>query len=225
MSRITNNSVGVMLVALVGVALAPALSSGQGSALLPPNANFQGKSLAEWSVLASAHAIEEGLGGQSLPDTVGRVRFLPFSFEDTDAQFHVDLDAGTAITFPTLFIFGELYDDGTQDNPADPIVDVFFETTSVEARLDGRVLLQGVAAELGEYRFGPIPFDQPILYAEPQPRGPALHSVAALFVLGIGSVYHPLPVGEHTLVITMDSLFFGFRQTTYQITVTPPGRR
>lgn len=125
---------------------------------------------------------------------------------------------------PPLFIFGELYDDGTEDDPNDPIIDFFFETTSVEARLDGKVLLEGVASELGEYRFGPLPFDEPIFYAEPQPRGPDLHAVAALFVLGVGSVYRPLPVGEHTLVITVDSLFFGTRQTTYHITVTPPGR-
>ncbi len=39
--------------------------------------------------------------------------------------------------------------------------------------------------------------------------------------MGIGSVYRPLPVGQHTLVSTVDSAFFGFMQFTYHITVTP----
>jgi hypothetical protein len=44
-------------------------------------------------------------------------------------------------------------------------------------------------------------------------------------VFGVGSVYRPLPVGEHTLEITVDSQFFGLVARTYHITVTPPGQR
>jgi hypothetical protein len=42
-----------------------------------------------------------------------------------------------------------------------------------------------------------------------------------LWVAGIGAVYHPLPVGEHTLVYTVQSAFFGDFQFTYRITVAP----
>ena len=40
------------------------------------------------------------------------------------------------------------------------------------------------------------------------------------FVFGIGSVYHPLPVGKHTLVIDVQGLL-GNYHTTYHITVSP----
>jgi hypothetical protein len=223
MSRIANKSAAVVLVALVAVAMAPALSSGQDgpSALLPPNANLQGKSYAEWNVLASEFAITTGLTEGEFPDTIGRVRFLPYYGA---TEFSIELDPGTAIAFPAFFVFGELYDDGSQDDPNDPFIDVLLETATVETRLNGRVLLQGAASELGAYAFGPVNFDEPIWYAEPEPRTPDLNAVAAQIVFGVGSVYRPLPVGEHTLEITVDSEFFGLIERTYHISVTPPGR-
>jgi hypothetical protein len=87
--------------------------------------------------------------------------------------------------------------------------------------LDGRVLLDGSGTELERFRFGPTYFDEPIVYAEPQPRGPDVNATAALFVRGIGAVYHPLPVGQHTLVNVVHSQFFGDFQVTYHITVSP----
>jgi hypothetical protein len=224
MSRIAKQSARVVLVAFVAVAISPALSSGQGgpSALMPPNANFQGGSLEEWNVLASEYAIATGLTGQELPDTVGHVRFLPYYGA---TEFSIELDPGTAIALPAFFFFGERYVDGTTDDVNDPIVDTIFETAIVETRLNGRVLLQGIASELETYRFGPVYFDPPIWYSEPQPRGPFPDAVAAAVVLGVGSVYRPLPVGEHTLEITVDSGFFGLIERTYHISVTPSGRR
>ena len=84
-------------------------------------------------------------------------------------------------------------------------------------------MLQGVASDLDAYRFGPVYFDPPIVYAEPRPRG-GPNAVEALFVEGIGSVYHPMSAGDHTLVLTTDSPFFGHFEVTYHITVKPPGR-
>jgi hypothetical protein len=224
MSRVTRQSVLVVLVTFVAVSMAPARSSGQAgqSPLLPPDAHFQGRSMPEWNILASEFAIATGLTGQERPDTIGRVRFLPYYGA---TEFSIELDPGTAIAFPPFFVFGELYDDGTQDDPNDPFIDVLLETATVETRLNGRVLLQGVASELEAYAFGPVNFDQPIWYAEPQPRGPGLNAVAAMIVFGVGSVYRPLPVGEHTLEITVDSEFFGLIERTYHISVTPPGQR
>ena len=123
---------------------------------------------------------------------------------------------------PPFFIFGERYADPNvpDDNPADPILDVFFETTEIQTVLDGRVLLNGTGTELERFRFGPVYFDEPIVYAEPH-ETPWASTIAALFVVGIGSVYHPLPVGQHTLVYTVQSAFFGDYQITYHITVSP----
>ena len=98
---------------------------------------------------------------------------------------------------------------------------LIFETTDIETVLDGEVLLDGTGADLEQYLFGPVYYNEPIVYAEPQPRGPDLNATAALWVMGIGSVYRPLPAGAHTLVSTVDSAFFGFMQFTYHITVTP----
>lgn len=223
MRLVAKKSAIVVLVALVAVVISPALSSGQGgsSALMPPDANFQGRSLAEWNVLASEFAIATGLAGQELPDTVGRVRFLPYYGA---TEFSIKLDPGTAIAFPAFFIFGELYDDGTQDVATDEIVEFFLGTSWVETRLNGRVLLQGLASELSGYQFGPVNFDQPIYYAEPRPVDTDLNAVAGAVVFGVGSVYRPLPVGEHTLEITVDSEVFGLIERTYHISVTPPGR-
>ena len=63
--------------------------------------------------------------------------------------------------------------------------------------------------------------DRKIFYEDPQPRGPDLNAVAALFVQGIGALFHPLPVGQHTLVYTVHTADFGDYQFTYHITVSP----
>jgi hypothetical protein len=93
--------------------------------------------------------------------------------------------------------------------------------TTIKSQLDGKVLLEGLASDLEPYSFGPVVLDEPIYYAEPQPRGPGLNAIAAIFVVGTGSVYNPLPVGKHTLVIDVQNPFLGNFHTTYNITVSP----
>lgn len=187
---------------------------------VPPNAKFRGKSLEQWSLLSTEWQIATGLGRVTdLTDTVNGVRFLPGSFQSSELD--IVLTAGTPFVSSSWFVFGELYDDLSSDNPEDPIIDFILETAEVETTLNGQVIISGNAAQLDELMFGPAYFEEPIFYAEPQPRGENLNSVAALFVFGIGAVYHPLPVGEHTLVTEVDSLFFGQSTTTYHITVVP----
>jgi hypothetical protein len=229
MSHFVKRSVAVILVGLVGVALVPALSSGQGdqSALLPPNSDFRGKSFEEWNVLWAEWNIATQLGGETdLGDTIEKVRFLPEPVFPGVYEFDIVVAPGTAFVLPAWFVFGERYAEYPEvpdDTPQ--LVDelMLFETASVETRLDGSVVLQGFASELDAYRFGPVHFDPPIVYAEPQPRG-GPNAVEALFVEGIGSVYHPMSAGEHTLVLTTDCPFFGHFEVTYHITVKPPGR-
>ncbi|QDV34266.1 hypothetical protein [Tautonia plasticadhaerens] len=219
MSRLSKQSAVVMLLGFVAVAMAPTLSFGQGgqSPLLPPNANFRGKSFTEWNVLALEWEIATSLGGQDLPGTVQKVRFMPFNFAGD--EFDIRVKPGTAIAHPVLPIYGELYDDGTQDDP-DADYSFLYEATFIDARLDGQVLFQGFASDYEPYSFGTVVLDGPIFYAEPQPRGPGLNAIAATFVFGTGAVFHPLPVGEHTLVIDVQGPL-GDYHTTYHITVSP----
>ena len=49
----------------------------------------------------------------------------------------------------------------------------------------------------------------------------AVGALAHWVTLGVGAVYHPLPVGRHTLVQTIHSPILGDLQTTYHITVSP----
>ena len=61
---------------------------------------------------------------------------------------------------------------------ADP--DEFFETAVIRTVLEEHVLHDGTGTELAGFRFGPVYFDEPIVYAEPVPRGPGLNAIAAL---------------------------------------------
>jgi hypothetical protein len=214
---ITNLSLIICVFLLADTA---ALSGKPGS--LPGQAKFRGKSLEEWGVLASEWQVASGLGDASnLSDTVQGVRLLPPTIGGGEFEFDVTLEAGTAFELSSFFVFGEKYDNGTEDDPADPIIPIIFETTSIETALDGRVVLEGTTSDFEDLLFGPVAFDQPIIYSVPQPRGPGLNAVAATFVVGVGSVYPPLPVGKHTLENTIDSLFFGPTHVIYNITVVP----
>lgn len=190
--------------------------------LLPGQAKFRGLTLEEWGVRSMEWQIATVLGGQDdLSDSINGVRFLPPGFGGGEFEFDVTLEAGTPFVHNGFFVFGELYDDGTQDDPTDPFIPIIFETTDVETILDGDVILEGTTSEFDDLLFGPVVLDDPIYYEFPEPRGPGLNAVAATFALGVGGVHPPLPVGEHTLENTIDSLFFGYTHITYHITVVP----
>lgn len=230
MSRIAKRSTVTLLVALLGVVLVPAVSLGQGgkSPLVPPQSNAFGKSFEEWNVLQTEWAIKAGLGAGPIPsDTVGRVRLFPGEFFVTPREFDITLPPGTPFVAAPVYVFGERYDDPNVPDD-DPIalaefLEEVFATVEILTVLDDQVLLDGTGADLERFRFGPVFFDEPIVYAEPQPRD-GVNAVAALWVTGIGSVYRPLPVGEHTLVYTVRDFLIGANrdfQITYHITVSP----
>lgn len=217
----------VLVLSLASFALIPAGSLAKGpSPLLPPQSNAFGKSFEQWSVLQTQWAIALGLGDPTeLSDTVGRVRLLPGEFFNPTPVFDIALAPGTPFVASPFFIFGERYDDPNVPDD-DPIalaalLAEILSTAQIQIVLDGRPLLEGSGAETEPFVFGPAYFDEPIAYSLPQPRGPGLNSVAALWVAGIGALYRPLPVGEHTLVYTVQSAFFGDFQFTYRITVAP----
>src|SRR5687768_7513374 len=88
--------------------------------LLPPG-DFQGKSLAEWTLDWSKWSIATGLGGQMLPDTMDGVRFLPPNFGGGDFVADLTIPQRTALLVSPFNVFGERYDNGIEDNPNDPI--------------------------------------------------------------------------------------------------------
>lgn len=230
MNRIVTNPAVVLLVAALSVALAPEICRAQGgqSPLAPPQSHTFGKPFEEWNVLQTQFAIATGLGGETaLSDTIGRVRLLPGEFSTPTPVFHIALSPGTPFVASPFFVYGERYDDASvpDDDPIElaPLLEEIFDDAEIQVVLDGRVLLESSGTELKRFLFGPVFFDTPVAYAAPQPRGPGLNSVAALWVMGIGAVYHPLSVGKHTLVYTVHSDFFGDFQFTYNITVSPRG--
>ncbi|HJQ80487.1 MAG TPA: PEP-CTERM sorting domain-containing protein [Lacipirellulaceae bacterium] len=215
-----------MVIATVSaVAIAPATAKQP----VPAQGKFRGKTLAEWSFLQNEWIIATGLGGQTLPDTVNKMQFLPGPFGAGTHEFDVVVPAGTGLVSPPFFAFGELYEDGSFDDPNDPflagIIDTVFNETQLDVTLDGKLVLSGTPAELGEYAYGfddPLFFDEPIVYAEPQDRG-GINAVAALWTAGVGAIYHPLSPGEHTLEVVQDGPIFGFFDITFNITVEKPG--
>jgi hypothetical protein len=224
-----SRSVVFLLAVMLGAALMPVASAGRGgtSPLVPPQSHAFGKSFEDWNVLyADWH-----LGGTS-SDTVGKVRFLPtgpasepvigedgtFIFTD---EFRVRLRPGTPFVAPPFFVAGERYDNGAEDTPQDVIDLGLLDTATILFTLDGEVLMDGTGTELESFMFGPTYFDEPITIDPPQPRGPGLNAVASLFVQGIGAVFHPLPVGEHTLQGVVRSAVLNIEfHFTWHITVS-----
>jgi hypothetical protein len=214
-----------MLMGFAAVAMAPTVAFGQGgqSPLLPPNANFRGTSYDVWNAQWVAWNVATGLGGQDLPDTVAKVRYLPGAFGPGTYTGEFTIAPGTAIVFPSLWAFGELYEDGSFDDPAEfgPIIQLFYETSFIEASFDGQIVLHGLASDLPEYQFGITEFEEPIYFEETNDHG----AVAAIWTAGLGSIYGPMPVGTHTLHLVADTAFFGRFEYTYHITVKPPGKK
>jgi hypothetical protein len=188
--------------------------------LLPPG-DFRGKSLDEWGLDWAQWGVATGLGGQTLPDTVDGVRYLPPNFGGGDFVTDVTIREGTPIVVAPFFVSGERYDDGSEDNPADPILGTIFEETTFRSTFDGNVVLEGSASDFPERTSDVTVFSQPILYTTPQPRGPELNAVAAIFGKGLTTIFDGLPLGEHTLRNEFDSSFFGQASFTYNITVVP----
>jgi hypothetical protein len=206
-----------------------------GAQLLPPG-DFNGKSLVQWGLdyaqWAQPSTLPEGVVvvDPSRPDTVDGVRYLPVGeFSIRDFTANVAIQPGTAIFGSPFFIFGEGYDDGHEDDPADPIVQMILDDTTVRTTLDGVVVLEGTPSSLSERQFGPSDFPEPIPYTTPQQRGPdgsplgeGLFAVASVWTTGIGTMFANLSRGEHTLRNEFNSEFFGGAySSTYTITVVP----
>ncbi|RIK40928.1 MAG: hypothetical protein DCC55_13480 [Chloroflexi bacterium] len=190
----------------------------------PPQSHAFGKALEEWQLLYFTWYL-----GGSQADQVRNVRFLPLpegepTGEDPTiivGELDLTLEVGTAFVLPVLTFIGETYVEDVADD--EPLPAEIFTGAPVLVSLNGQPLIDSGVENLDKYLFGPVFFDPPILYDEPQPRGD-VNAAAAIFVQGIGFVYPPLPVGEHTLTLfaVFEDFGVGF-SNTWHITVQPKG--
>ena len=191
--------------------------------MLPPG-DFNGKSLDEWTLDWGEWTIRTSLGGQTLPDTVDGVQYLPPNLVDgVVAEFFVadlTIQQGTRLVFSPYFVFGERYEDGSED-PVRAVDDfMLFENATIRTTFDGSVVLEGLASDFPERKSSVRTFSEPIPYVEPQDRG-GINAVAAIFKQGIGAMFD-VPLGEHTIMNVYSSTFFGGPfSATYNITVVP----
>jgi hypothetical protein len=220
------------------VVLAAAWIVGPGTCraqLLPPG-DFNGTSFEQWGLdyalwaLPLTHSAGVIPFDPSRPDTFNGVRFLPVGeFGIRDFTANLTIQPGTAIFTAPFFIYGERYDDGHEDDPADPIVQMILDDTTLRTTLDGTVVLEGTPSSLSDRVFGIYHFPEPIPYTEPQQRGPdgspigeGLFAVASAWTTGTGTMFANLSPGEHTLRNEYNSEFFGGAySSTYNITVLP----
>jgi hypothetical protein len=221
----------VLLVVLAAhLMLFPASGTGQ---LLPPG-DFNGTSFQQWGLDYAVWAAPLSPPGvipldPSRQDTVNGVRYLPVDSSIRDFTANLTIQQGTALFGSPFFVYGERYDDGHADNPADPLIDTIFDETTLRVTLNGMVLLEGTASSLAARQFGPTYFAEPIPYITPQQRGPdgsplgqGLFAIASAWTQGIGTMYTNLPRGEHTLRTEFTSEFFGGTYSnTYHISVVP----
>ncbi|MCC6494296.1 MAG: hypothetical protein IT424_14890 [Pirellulales bacterium] len=206
------------LVVAASLAWLPTASRAQ---LVPPG-DFHGKSHDQWGLDWTIHGLRVGLGGESLPDVVDGVRYLPFS-EGNDFAADVSIQPGTAVVFSPYVLFGEQYADGSEDDPvalADFINNTILGPTTIRTTLDGNVVLEGGFFDFPDRTFDITLFPEPIEYAAPNARFPA---VAAYWATAITAIFDGLSPGEHTIVNVQNSPFFSPLPSvaTYNITVVP----
>lgn len=197
--------------------LAPAI----GRAELVPPGDFLGKSHDEWGLAWTQWGLRIGSGGETLPNTADGVRYLPFAV-GTVFEADVTIEEGTPVLFLPFVLFGEQYADGSEDDPvalADFINNDILGPTTIQTTIDGDVVLDGDYFDFSERIFDITFFPQPIEYAAPNPRFPA---VSAYWATGITAIFDGLTPGEHTIVNVQNTPFFGGLFTaTYNVTVVP----
>lgn len=170
------------------------------------------------------------LGGNQ-PDHDGDVVFLPVPAgdgPDADGVFQGEADvtmkAKQPFFLPIFVFYGERYDDGTlDDDPADhsliPSKEDFLDA-DVLVEVDGHPYIDG-SRDLHDLFVAPQYFKKAIVYDAPTD----YHSVAALWIEGLGFEHGGLSKGAHTLHLRITSDFlrdtYGFAgwENTWHLTV------
>ena len=193
-------------VALLGslLLLGSVSTAPRSQAQAPPQSSAYGHTLSEWMGIYFRSYFTGG------PDTVGRVKLLPFpagtyvsgaGSPDDPALFvgHLDLTLkpGTPFVLPITTLYGESYlpEAGFPSNPDPVFPRSFFDSSIVKIVVDGKTIIDGDREDKFRYYVGPVFFDPPILYAQPTGYG----SLSADFIQGFIFAHPPLSKGVHTM--------------------------
>lgn len=130
----------------------------------------------------------------------------------------VTVKTGTFLFLPIKSIWGELYTDGSMDDPNGTFngyrIADWFPNLTLWQTLDGSL----VRVNLEDYLTPLTWWDHPIYHAETS----SWNSVAGVWFQGVGFIIKPLTPGIHTLTSHVEDPFFGVGWTdTYTITVVP----
>jgi hypothetical protein len=153
----------------------------------------------------------------------GDMAYLPLpnaTDPDGDGTFTGVLDttlaAADGFVLPMLAWVGERYDDGTPDDDRTHFSEADFAATTVTVTLDGTKIIDSAAGPINDYYYGPLDFDAPIVYPAPSD----YHSIAAIWVQGIGFLHAKLTAGVHTLHLQEHNAAMGLGyDNTWNITV------
>jgi hypothetical protein len=190
----------------------------------PARSSAGGHSLGEWMARYTAWS----LGGDQ-PGQEKSTVFLPLPPEEPDptdptivvGTMDLSLRQGQRFALLLFGVYGESYlEPGVpDDDPADYPVDIFNDAR-VLLTLDGKSIIDSTTGDPSDFFFDTEFFDEAVVYDEPVEHAPDLHSVAALWVKGLGFVHAPLSKGHHTLTLFVYTEDFGFGYSdTWNITV------
>jgi hypothetical protein len=210
---------GLLLLSLASGSAAPGKPD-RDPRVLPPNASLQGQSLGEWMELEHIYAItgapiNDPIYVNQVDVQVGKVMILAGNWGTPRS---VTVKAGTFLFLDIDSMWGELYADGSTDDPNGewfgiPISAWPSMVTSSQT-LDGRP----VRIDPQDYFISTTWFDQPIPYGETS----SWDSVGAVWFQGFGFLIKPLTPGVHTLTSHVEDGFFGLSwDDTWTITVLP----
>ena len=194
------------------------------SGVIPPNSRGFGQSLGDWQRIYWTSTLTGG------SDTEGNVLLMPLPAGEfnpdtgnVEGELSIAIGPGTAFFLPMFVFIGESYVQPVPDDDPADFEFLFLDNPDLAAviRLDGSPVIDSATDDLTAFYAGPEFFDPPITDGYPINRDVDLDAAAAIWVEGLGFGHPPLPPGEHTLHLLLDTgLGFGF-DNTWHITVEP----
>jgi hypothetical protein len=196
--------------------------NGKDSRIMPAAAKVEGKSLADWVRLFTAHLVLNSDPNDYPPVNkadvqIGQVMMLAGNWGEPG---EVTVKAGTFLLVNPYILWSETYNNGIPDDSPDMVVnDVplseWDQHVTAALTLDGRPL----QLDMQDYAVPCTWFDHPVMYAEPSSYG----SIGAIFFTGYACVVKPLTPGVHVLTSHVDDqfLFIASWTDTWKITVVP----
>lgn len=188
------------------------MQAGTDPRIMPPTAKVEGISLPAWNQLFMEYGLKNSSPNGWPPFNradveVGQVVIMAQSWGDNPWQLTVR--NGTFLMFPIYYLWGELYDDDSIDNPDDWAW--WHSQVKLTLTLDG----SPIQANFADYFVPTTTFSPPLEYAEPSEYG----SIGAVWFQGWGCIIKPLKPGVHVLTNRIEDSGADWTDT-YIITVT-----